>query len=193
MTSPTDLVYIDEYGLLGSNFYWHKYATHGLSKEDILEARLMNDRVQVSAQIIDKLIAIDAELQKRGQRLYIKEGYRSEILYKIVYKRRIEKYGKEATDSLLNMDAMPHALGLSVDVAMWNATEGKEVYMRKGDDGAPALFIGFYKGKEDPESKRYQELQDDLAELMMRYGFRIGTKSEYFHFDYRPDTAPNYP
>ena len=192
MTDPADLVYIDAYGLLGSNFYWHKYAAHGLSKEDILEAGLVDDRVQVSSKIIDILVKIDSELQKQGQRLYIKEGYRSKKLYQIVYDRRVEKYGKEATESILNLKDMPHAEGLSVDVAIWDIATDKEVYLRKGDDGIDALFIGFYKNKDDEESKRYQALQDFLANLMLGYGFRIGTRREYFHFDYRPDTEQNY-
>ncbi|HEY0010653.1 MAG TPA: hypothetical protein VGB97_01915 [Candidatus Paceibacterota bacterium] len=190
--TPIDFVYIDDYGLLGSNFYWHKYANHGLSKEDILAAGVVDDRVQVHKSLIDPLLSAEQELRERGWRLYVKEGYRSDALYQIVYERRVEKYGKEATDSLLNLEGRPHATGHSVDVAIWDEAENKEVYLRRGDDGLPALFIGFYRGKEDEDSKRYQELQDYLAELMMRRGFRIGTKKEYFHFDYRPDTQPNY-
>jgi D-alanyl-D-alanine dipeptidase len=192
MDLTKDFVYIDDYGLLGSNFYWHKYANHGLTKEDILSAGVVNDRVQVHKDMIDQLVSVDKELQKKGWRLYVKEGYRSKALYDIVYRRRVEKYGKEATDALLNLEGMPHAQGLSVDVAIWDEKENKEVYMRRGDDGAPALFIGFYEGKEGADSKRYQELQDYIAALMLEHGFRIGTKNEYFHFDYRPDTVPNY-
>lgn len=192
MNPAADLVYIDDYGLLGSNFYWHKYANHGLSKEDILSAGLENDRVQVQKDMIKQLVLVDTELQKKGWRLYVKEGYRSNELYETVYKRRVEKYGKEETDSLLNLEGRPHALGLSIDAAIWDREENKEVYLRRGEDGLPALFIGFYKGKDDEDSKRYQELQDYLANLMMDHGFRIGTKKEYFHFDYRPDVPPNY-
>ena len=192
MDSKTDLVYIDQYGLLGSNFYWHKYANHGLTKEDILAAGVVDDRVQVHKGMIEPLLLVNKELQERGWRLYIKEGYRSDALYEIVYKRRVEKYGKEETDSILNLEGRPHALGLSIDAAVWDEKENKEVYLRRGEDGLPALFIGFYEGKGDEESKHYQELQDYLANLMMRHGFRVGTRKEYFHFDYRPDTVPNY-
>ena len=75
MEIPKDLVYIDEYGIKGSNFYWHKYAAHGLTKEDILSAGLTDDRVQVSKDIIPALKDVDAELQQKGWRLYVKEGY----------------------------------------------------------------------------------------------------------------------
>jgi D-alanyl-D-alanine dipeptidase len=189
----TNLVYIDEYGLLGSNFYWHKYATHGLTKEDILDAGVTSDRVQVHKDIVNALVDADKEIQEqKGWRLYVKEGYRSRGLYEIVYKRRTEKYGKEVTDSLLNMKDMPHAEGKSVDIAVWDPNNDKEVYLRRAEDGTLALFINFYKDKDDAESKRYQGLQDYLANLMVKHGFRIGTKREYFHFDYRPETPPNY-
>lgn len=192
MTSPTDLVYIDEYGLLGSNFYWHKYATHGLSKEDILEAGVTSDRVQVSKRIIDILISIDKEFQKDGYRLYIKEGYRSEELYDIVYKRRVAKYGKEITDTILNIKDMPHASGLTVDVALWNKEENKEIFLRSGEDGVPAFFVHFYRDKNDTESHKYQELQDYVAKMMMKHRFRFASKREYFHFDYRTNIPQNY-
>ncbi|HEV7449664.1 MAG TPA: hypothetical protein VGP13_03965 [Candidatus Paceibacterota bacterium] len=187
-----ELTYVDEHGLLGSNFYFNKYAAHGLSKDDIESAGLTSDRVQVRQDIVPVLQSIDKELQTKGWKLYIKEGYRSKALYEIAYKRRVEKYGKEETDRILNMWAMPHAEGLSVDVAIWDPKTNKEVYLRRGEDGVDALFIGFYRGKDDADSKHYQELQDYLAELMMRHGFRVGSKREYFHFDYRPNTAPNY-
>lgn len=192
MNEPTDLVYIDTYGLLGSNFYWHKYATHGLSKEDIVNAGLTDDRVQVSKRIISTLVAIDKELQKRGWRLYIKEGYRSEAVYKIVYERRVAKYGKEITDTILNITTMPHSTGMTVDVAIWDSESNKEIYMRKGDDGVPAFFVHFYRDIKDEESRRCQELQDYIATTMMSHGFRFASKREYFHFDYKPEIPENY-
>ena len=192
MNETKKLVYVDEYGLIGSNFYWHKYEAKGLTKEDILTAGLTSDRVQVDESLIVPLQSIERDLQPLGYRLYIKEGYRSRELYEIIYKRRVEKFGKAETDSLLNMEGMPHALGLSVDVALWSLADNKEVYLRDGNDGIDALFIFFYKDKLGPEASTYQALQDTLITHMMSHGFRLGTKREYFHFDFRPDTLPNY-
>ena len=187
-----DLVYADEYGILGINFYWHKYAAKGLHKEDIINAGLTNDRVQVHRDIIEPLLAVDKEFQTRGYKLYIKEGYRSKALYEVIYKRRVEKFSKEETDRLLNMNDMPHAQGLSVDVALWDPESDKEVYMRDGDDGVDALFVDFYKGKDDDQSTHYQKLQEWVIETMQKNGFRLGTKNEYFHFDYRPEAPKTY-
>jgi len=189
----TELVYIDDYGLLGTNFFWHKYEAKGLSKEDILNAGLSSDRVQVHKDIINILVEIDKEFQNRGYRLFIKEGYRSKSLYKIVYKRRVEKFGKEETDRQLNMKDMPHSIGLSIDVALWSMENNAEVYMRKWEDGDDALFIDFYKNKKDEQSKTYQGLQERVIGIMQKQGFRLGTKNEYFHFDYRPLMPETYP
>jgi len=192
MNTLKDLVYIDEYGLLGSNYYWHKYETHGLTKEDTLQAGLTNERVQVSKSIINILVSIDQDFQKKGYRLYIKEGYRSEDLYNIVYKRRVAKFGKEITDTILNIKDMPHTSGTAVDIALWDSKTNNEIYLRDKKDGIPAFFVHFYEGKDDAESRRYQELQDYTIGIMMKYGFRFGSNREYFHFNYQPGSVENY-
>jgi len=167
----TDLIYIDEYGLKGTNFYWHKYKSKGLTKEDVLNASLTSDRVQVHKDIAELLVAVNKVFITKGFELYLKEGYRSEALYDIVYKRRVEKFGKEDTDSIFNMNDKPHALGLSVDVALWDIETDTEVYMRKGEDDTPALFVDFYKDKFDAESQSYQQLQEWLIKVMQDHGF----------------------
>jgi D-alanyl-D-alanine dipeptidase len=187
-----EFVYINQYGLLGSNFYWNKYEVKGITKEEILAVGLTDDRVQVHKDIIDILVKIDSLFREKGYRLYIKEGYRSKDLYDLVYRKRVAKFGKKETDSLLNMEAMPHASGRTVDIALWDPEENKEVYLRKGEDGTQALFVDFYKGKDAEESKRYQTLQELLIHTMQDHGFRLGKKREYFHFDYKPHTPRNY-
>ncbi len=188
----SQFVYIDDYGLRGTNFYWHKYEGKGLSKQDVLDAGLTSDRVQVHKDIIDLLISINNKFQERGYVMYIKEGYRSKSLYEIMYQRRVEKFGQEETDRLINMNDMPHAQGLSVDVALWNPETDAEVFMRNGEDGTDALFVDFYKDKEDDSAQKYQELQEWFIDIMQNHGFRLGTRREYFHFDYRPDMERNY-
>lgn len=188
-----DLVYIDTFGLLGANFYWNKYEDYGLTKEDILSVGLTSDRVQVHKDIIGALINIDNIFKTKGYRLYIKEGYRSKALYEMIYKRRVEKFGKEKTDRLLNMGEMPHVEGKSVDVALWDIQENKEIYMRRFEDGTDALFVDFYKNKKEESDIRYQELQEWVIGIMQDNGFRLGIRREYFHFNYRPSESKNYP
>lgn len=181
-----ELVYIDNFGLLGSNFYWHKHDAKGITKEEILSVGLTSDRVEVHRNIIDALVVIDQRLQdERGWRLYIKEGYRSKALYKLVYDKRVGKFGKEETDGLFNMHDMPHASGYSVDAALWDPEKNSEVYMRDAADGTPALYVDFYKDRSDEVGTRFYELQRYTIALMEEHGFTLGTKREYFHFDYR--------
>jgi len=120
-----NLVYADEYGLKGSNFYWYKYAAHGISKEDILSAGMTSGRVQIDKSLVEPLLDINKELAEKGWELYIKEGLRPKALYEIVYKRRVEKYGKEVTDSLLNLKDMPHSKGTAIDIAIWDKGYGQ--------------------------------------------------------------------
>ena len=186
------LVYIDQYGLRGTNFYWHKYEGKGLSKQDVLDSGLTSDRVQVHEDMIEQLVAINELFQSQGYEMFIKEGYRSKALYEIMYQRRIEKFGQVETDRLINMADMPHSLGLSVDVAIWDPETDTEVYMRRGSDGTDALFVDFYKEGVSEEEQQYQSLQEWMIGVMQDHGFRLGTRREYFHFDYRPEVERNY-
>jgi D-alanyl-D-alanine dipeptidase len=180
-----DLVYLDEYGLLGSNFYWHhRDKIKGATEEELAAVGLKDERVQVHKDLIEPLKNVDREFQKRGFRLYIKEGYRPKELYGLVYSKRVELFGREATDRLLNIRDMPHATGKSVDVTLWNEMEDKEIFMRDKNDGDNALFINFYRDRSDEQSQKYQELQDYVLDIMKKNGFGLGTKNEYFHFNY---------
>ncbi len=188
-----NLVYIDEYNLLGSNFYWkNRHRLKGVTDKELNDVGLVDERVQVSSEIIDKLISINKELQTKGYRLYIKEGLRPKKLYELIYRKRVEMFGKERTDKLLNMKDMPHASGKTIDASFYNLTENKETYLRNKEDGDDALFIDYYRNKNDEVSKHYQHLQDLLMNIMQSHGFRIGKKHEYFHFDYKPDTEPDF-
>lgn len=182
---PSQFVFLDEYGLLGSNFYWNKHDDYGFSKEEVINAGLTSDRVQVDKDIIPALLAIDQELQKHNYRLYVKEGYRPEALYKLVFERRSKKFGEDATRRLVNIEEMPHATGKTVDVTLWDPEKNEEVMSRNREHGIDAFFIDYYKGKTDPESQHYQQLQDLLTSTMLKNGFEYGPKREYFHFNFK--------
>lgn len=191
--TDSHFVYIDDYGLKGTNFYWYKYEAKGLTKEDILQAGLTSERVEVHQDIIQPLIAVNKICREHGYELFIKEGYRSAALYDIIYKRRVEKFGLVDTDRQLNMKDKPHALGLSVDVSLRDLESGSEVCMRRAEDGTDALFVDFYKNQLGADNQQYQALQEWVIAIMQDHGFRLGTKNEYFHFDFRPEKPRNYP
>ncbi len=182
MTSS--FVSIHDYGLQGSNFYWNKYVQYNLTKEELATVGITSDQILIHTDLIQPLTQVNDDLKQHGYCLYIKEGYRSVALYELVYRKRVEKFGKERTDTLLNMKDMPHSNGKSVDVTLWNIKTNTEVYLRKGSDGPDAFFVDFYKNKTDPESIQYQALQDLLIITMKAHGFGMGILNEYFHFNY---------
>lgn len=187
-----DLVYLDEYNLMGINYYWNRRNLFGLSEEKLIEAGVDSDRVQVHRDIIDKLISVNKIFQEKGYILFDKEGYRPKKLYEYMYQERVKKFGKKETDRLVNMEIMPHASGKSVDVTLWDKKEDKEIFLRNKNDGTDALFVDFYKDKEDSKSKWYQEMQEYVINTMQDHGFRLGKRREYFHFDYKSDIPKNY-
>ncbi len=186
-----DLVYINQYGLLGTNYYWSKHLRYGITKKEIISTGLKSDRVVVHKDIIDSLILVDNKLQEKGFRLFIKEGYRSKKLYRLIYKKRILKFGQNTTNRLLNIKKMPHSSGKSVDAVLWSVKDNKEILMRDKEEDPESLFYGYYNNKNGEKEKRFQELQFYLANIMQNQGFRFGEKREYFHFDYRPDLKQN--
>ena len=180
-----DLLYIDEHGILGSNFYWNHFERYGFTKQDAENVGLTGPRVQIHKDLIPILKEVDETFQRKfGYRLYIKEGYRSKELYELVYNKRVEFFGKEETDKLLNMKDMPHSLGKSIDVALWDEKTNSEVLMRNKADGPDSYMCDFYKNREDEEGKRYQYLQSEVIEIMKSFNFSLGKKNEFFHFNY---------
>lgn len=189
------MVYVDDVGLLGSNFYWHKLQTYNLTKEQLLAVGLTNGRAKIHRELIEPLRAVDQIFQTElGYRLYVKEGYRSPELYRLVYHKRVEMFGQEATDKLMNIKDMPHADGRAVDVALWDTATDSEIFLRDKKDDPEALISDFYKNNQaNPDSPKYQKLQEFVISTMQDHGFRLGKLREYFHFNYRPAEPRNYP
>lgn len=185
-----DLVYVDEFGLKGSNFYWTNHKRYNLTLDQLREAGLENDRVKIHRDLIKPLQSAQADFQKDEYELYIKEGLRPERLYKLIYDSRSEMYGKEVVDKILNIQDMPHASGKAVDIALFK--EGNEVAMRNKKDDPEALILDFYKEKSDSESPQYHKLQLYMMRIMFENGFRLGKLREYFHFNYDPSLPVNY-
>lgn len=178
------LVSIRGHGLLGSSFYWNRCDDYGLTRKDLVSMGMKDDQIYVDLEIIPALLQVDKELQAKGWRLYLKEGHRPKELYELLYEKRVEKYGKEMTDRLLNIKDMPHTSGRSVDVTIWDEAKNQEIYFRHPEDGPESLLIDFYKNSTGSERIGYQELQEYLIKLMMKHGFELGKKREYFHFNY---------
>jgi D-alanyl-D-alanine dipeptidase len=181
-----NFVFIDEYGILGSNFYWQKGNEIGLLKEELKRVGLTDERIKIHKDLIKPLLTADKELQKHGYQIYVTEGYRSKELYELLSQKMVERIGEKGKNKILNTKDMPHSTGRSIDVALWKDNQVFRLHDKA--DGINGYFINFYKEKKP----KYQKLQDLLTGIMQDSGFRLGTKGEYFHFNYNPDMPRNY-
>ena len=185
-----ELIRLDEYGIPGSNYYWQNRDKLDFSQKDLVMAGMCDNRVRVHSCVLDSLLLAQRDFADEGFELFVKEGYRSEKLYELIYERKLINDGQVEADRLFNMEEKPHASGMSVDVTL--RQEGKEIYFRKGEDGLDAMFVEFYREATDELGKLYQKRQDFLIMTMQRHGFRLGKKKEYWHFDWRPTKPVNY-
>lgn len=189
-----DLVAINNSGLLGKSYYWENRGTLGITQDTLEHVGVSDDRVYVDRDLIAPLCQADCAFQSRGWRLFLKEGYRPSALYELAYQISLRRSGQATTDRLFNMKDMPHADGRAVDVVLVEATTERQLYMRRKEDEPDAFFVDYYKKNDrDPIGRRYQQLQEYLIGIMQDHGFRLGTKLEYWHFNYRPDEPRNYP
>jgi D-alanyl-D-alanine dipeptidase len=188
----TNLVYIDEYGLLGINYYYKQAKKEGMKKEELIELELFNERILVHKDIIEDLVKVDKAFQKKGFRLYLFEGYRSKKLYHLINQRMIKRLGKEETEKILNMEEMPHSSGKSVDISLWNKEKNYLIPLKNKEDGIESYFVNYYKNSKGEKEKKYFKLQKFMIKTMLKNGFRLGKRREYFHFDYKPEIPENY-
>ncbi len=180
-----DLVWIGRFGLIGFNFYWYRHESVKITKEEVMETGVTDGNVLIHREIIPALVCAQKRLMFDGYGICIKEGWRPEALYKLIYKRRVERNGQKEADSIFNMKDMFHASGKSVDVVLWDFKKGEEVQMRDCNDGVPAFFYGFYEDMKDEKARMYHELQTLLKVAMFQAGFEFGTKREYFHYNFK--------
>ena len=82
------------------------------------------------------------------------------------------------------MEKMPHANGLTIDVNLIDLSTGEEVKMRNPEQDPPAFFVDFYRNSTNPQEQEFQKLQDILVQGMLSAGFVLGSKKEFWHFEY---------
>ncbi len=184
---PTSLVSVRKAGLRQINYYWTKQEELSITAEELSAAGVDGNDTYLRLEVIEPLKTANKKLKKHGFELIVKDGYRSPELYHLAHRKRTARWGKEATERLLNMERMPHASGLVVDVNLVDLQTGKEVKMRDPkDDDQGAQFIGFYKDRTDVRSQEFERRQDLLIGTMLSVGFELGVKREFWHFELKP-------
>ena len=155
--------------------------------EELATARVTDEHAYVDESLIQPLKNAQSKFAEKGYELIVKDAYRSPELYFLIQKKRYELRGKYETDKLLNMETMPHLTGKAIDVNLIDLKTGLGVKMRNPQEDPVAFFIDFYKDKNDKISQEYQRLQQLLVSVMLSVGFQLGSKSEFWYFEYHKE------
>ncbi len=182
--SPINLVATADFGIQGINFYYIRREAYNLTADELSSVGVTNEKAYVHEAIIGPLQRANDEFRKADYEILVKDAYRSAEFYELIYRKRCEKFGKEATDALLNIETMPHSTGKAVDISLLSLFDGKELWFRNGQDGDAAFFIGYYASSNDPSHQEFERRQKMLRSIMMKHGFKLGMKNEYWHFEY---------
>ncbi|MEI8060679.1 MAG: hypothetical protein WCG99_00060 [Candidatus Berkelbacteria bacterium] len=180
-----NLVNIADFGIKGANYYWTRSERYKISKDELENAGVFDGNAYLDKKLIAPLQKANEKLLNLGMELIVKDAHRTPELYKLAETKLYEYQGKDKTDKLLNMIRMPHATGLAVDIGLIDLKTGEELKMRDSKDDPEAYLIDNYRKKKDPQSKEFQRLQDILIETMTLVGFSVGTKGEFWHFEWK--------
>ena len=184
-SKPENLVNVADFGIKGANYYWTRRERFGISDEELKSAGVFDGNAYLDRELIELLRTANKELKKQGMELIVKDAHRTPGLYKLAQQKLYKAQGKEKTDQLLNMLRMPHSTGFAVDIGLLDLKTGEELKMHDSKDDPKAYFIDYYKNKKDPESQEFQRLQDILINIMKSTGFYIGSKGEFWHFEWK--------
>jgi len=181
-TTDLDLVRPDDFGVKSEHYYFVNRDRFDLTIEELAQVGVSDDKCRVGTVVIPTLLEAQSKFRALGYDLIIKDGYRSPALYRLVYDKRIARYGEEHTHKLLNIDRMIHAKGNVVDIDL-APLDGSKMMFRSGEDGIPAHIYGFYQDRPGTDAIIFQRNQDMMKEIMFGLGYEFGTLVEYWHFE----------
>jgi D-alanyl-D-alanine dipeptidase len=153
-TIEVDLPYATEH-----NFFKHRFYT--------------SNRCLVRREVMEKLRAVESDLQDRGLGLKVWDGYRPLSVQREFWRvMPDERYVSNPAKG------SRHNRGAAVDVTLVDLKSGKEVEMPTGFDDFTPKAAADYAGASETAKKNRALLQ----EVMTKHGFQI-FPSEWWHFD----------
>ena len=190
MNLPKDLVNPNDYGIKSGIIWWatiEAKTDYGVTDEELKAIGITSKTLLISKKLISDLQKINETLKEGyGLELIIDDGYRSPELYNYAAKKVAEKKGQKASNSLFNLNKMPHALGTSVDVGLVDLLTGNRVkFFDQQKDGIEASFLGYYDQFDDAQSKSFVVLQKLIGKVFLANNFQYGSKKEVWHFDFK--------
>jgi D-alanyl-D-alanine dipeptidase len=186
---PEDVrVSLQEVGFSCENYYWGKRGKDiGITREEFATLGIHDETMWVHRWVIEPLLYVQDMIIEKGYGIVIKDAFRPRGLYRLIGEKR-EALGLPI--SLFNFDDTPHSTGMAVDVVLVDEN-GDCPWMRDDSDGDGCHAVDFYRPFKDPVRIEYQRLQDILVLSMLKAGFWLASKREYWHWQlYDADSAP---
>lgn len=180
---PKYFVTLQENGFRCVNYYTGEGGRRiGITTEHLRELGFVDDSMFVHPAMIPDLQKVEAHLHTLGYGLIFKDAFRSVAMYKLIVKLREERHLPVA--SLFNTETMPHSTGLAIDAVLFDLKTGQEIKLRNHQDGIVACKVNFYRNSTCEEDRKLNELQWILIHAFKQFGFALGTRMEYWHFNH---------
>lgn len=188
-----DLVNLSDYNIKSINFYFEKHKQYNITLQELADIGITDNICRVNKKVAIVLININQDLQDDGYEIYVKDAYRSQELYNLVYKKRIELHGKENVDKIFKPVRAIHSTGNAIDVSLIDIASWEEVMMRNdynengtkktNEDIIKSFYGDAFKDSLSPEEIEFHKKRALLKNIMYKYWF-IGIENEYRHFEY---------
>lgn len=188
-----DLVSLADYNIKSINFYFEKHEQYNISLQELEEINIIDNICRANKSVALALVSINQELFTLWYEIYVKDAYRSQELYDLVYKKRIELHGKENVDKIFKPVRAIHSTGNAIDVTLIDINSWKEVIMRNdyNENGTKktheeiikSFYGDVFQDSNIPEEIEFHNKRMLLKDIMIKYWF-IGIDHEYRHFEY---------
>ena len=188
-----NLVNLSDYNIKSINFYFEKHKQYNITLQELADIGIVDNICRVNKKVAIALVEINKDLKNNWYEIYVKDAYRSQELYNLVYKKRIELHGKENVDKIFKPVRAIHSTGNAIDVSLINIASWNEIMMRndynidetkKTNEEIIASFYGdAFKDSLNPEEMEFHHRRSLLRDIMYKHWF-IGIDHEYRHFEY---------
>ena len=191
--SSLNLVNLENYNIKSINYYFVKHKQYNITLEELNNIWINDNICKVNKNIAQILKKINEELQNYWLELLVKDGYRSQELYDLIYHKRIAIEGKEYVDKIFKPIRAIHSTGNVVDVSIINSITWEEIPMRDDYDelgkkkDSDTIIKSFYTNAfKDSTYNKEQWFHTNrmLLKKVMNEHWFDWINNEYRHFEY---------
>lgn len=183
-----DLVRIENYWLIWSNYYYTNKEKFNITYEELIEVWVESYHALLNTKTCEKLASIDSILRKEyWMFLIVKDAYRSKALYELITKKRYETKWEVYIKKFMNSSwEYRHSSWNTVDVGFCKIWESNEIVVRKQfKDQAEYIrscALWYFKDSDTSNEKEIYKNRLFIKEMMNSHWFEW-VDHEFWHFD----------